>query len=252
MNTHAAIVSRVSAAALADIEGLNPDTAGFCRPDCCGDLPADLKGSFKDVKLHMFLGSAIPAAKWDRITATVPGAATLSAKVKADKGCTSTVYYTPTADEAAPPLLSFRPTAEAVEIMEYSGVPAGDLPQEAKGTIAVERPHDRYVFVCAHRERDDRCGYCGPILVDLMKARLAHKYKDAPVHVFPCSHVGGHVYAGNVIVYSRYGGRCFGRITPEQVDSLVDYIAIHKDARVPKQLQDFLRGNSGPAIPQDA
>jgi hypothetical protein len=109
--------------------------------------------------------------------------------------------------------------------------------------------------VCSHRERDERCGYCGPVLVDMMRKAVAAKARTAaaaaPVHIFPCSHIGGHAYAGNVVVYSKHGGRCFGRITPAHVDDLVDYVAVHKDAKVPVALRPHLRGTIGPTLPDE-
>ena len=78
------------------------------------------------------------------------------------------------------------------------------------------------IFVCAHKVRDGRCGYCGPAIIDLINQELVKKGGEGKVEVFPCSHVGGHAYAGNVLVYGSKGGVCYGCFCPSDVEALVD------------------------------
>lgn len=59
-----------------------------------------------------------------------------------------------------------------------------------------------YVFVCAHNNRDRRCGVCGPALIEKFKEEIESRDLDKPIVVNTCSHVGGHKYAGNVIIFS--------------------------------------------------
>lgn len=59
-----------------------------------------------------------------------------------------------------------------------------------------------YVFVCAHNNRDRRCGVCGPVLIEKFKEDIESKGLQNQVVVTACSHVGGHKYAGNVIIFS--------------------------------------------------
>lgn len=66
------------------------------------------------------------------------------------------------------------------------------------GTITENSNH--FIFVCSHESMDKRCGYCGPRLVNAFKKRVAH-YNLSNVKVVKTSHVGGHKFAGNVIVY---------------------------------------------------
>lgn len=50
--------------------------------------------------------------------------------------------------------------------------------------------------------RDIKCAACGPKLIDWLKeAAGEQKLGDKDVRVWPCSHVGGHRYAGNALVY---------------------------------------------------
>lgn len=58
-----------------------------------------------------------------------------------------------------------------------------------------------YVFVCSHGSRDRRCGVCGPPLVSKFREELEFYGLQGKVSVSPCSHIGGHKYAGNVIIY---------------------------------------------------
>lgn len=59
-----------------------------------------------------------------------------------------------------------------------------------------------HVFVCAHGSRDRRCGVCGPVLIEKLKEEIESRGLKNQVFVNACSHIGGHKYAGNVIIYS--------------------------------------------------
>lgn len=59
-----------------------------------------------------------------------------------------------------------------------------------------------HVFVCAHGSRDKRCGVCGPVLIEKLKEGIESRGLNGKVFVSACSHVGGHKYAGNLIIYS--------------------------------------------------
>lgn len=59
-----------------------------------------------------------------------------------------------------------------------------------------------HVFVCAHGSRDMRCGVCGPALIEKFNDEIEVRGLKDQVSVTACSHVGGHKYAGNLIIYS--------------------------------------------------
>lgn len=42
------------------------------------------------------------------------------------------------------------------------------------------------------------------------------------VAVLGCSHVGGHKFAGNVIVYGPQGGHWYGRVKPCHAEQIVE------------------------------
>ncbi|XP_010251074.1 PREDICTED: uncharacterized protein LOC104593090 isoform X2 [Nelumbo nucifera] len=84
-----------------------------------------------------------------------------------------------------------------------------------------------HVFVCCHGSRDRRCGVCGPVLVDKFKEEIELRGLKDQVFVSPCSHVGGHKYAGNLIIFSqdsegKVSGHWYGYVTPDDVPTLLD------------------------------
>ncbi|KAL6497556.1 hypothetical protein OROHE_027185 [Orobanche hederae] len=84
-----------------------------------------------------------------------------------------------------------------------------------------------YVFVCAHNLRDRRCGVCGPILIEKFEEEIGSKDLKNQVFVTACSHIGGHKYAGNVIIFSadtdgKIAGNWYGYVTPSDVRELLD------------------------------
>lgn len=69
-------------------------------------------------------------------------------------------------------------------------------------SVAPEVLTGSHVFVCAHGSRDKRCGVCGPALIEKFKEEIELRGIKDEVFVSPCSHIGGHKYAGNLIIYS--------------------------------------------------
>nr|POF22849.1 oligopeptide transporter 5 [Quercus suber] len=90
-----------------------------------------------------------------------------------------------------------------------------------------ERLKGSYVFVCCHRSRDRRCGVCGLALISRFKEEIELHGLQSTVSVSPCSHLGGHKYAGNVIVFGskingEVTGHWYGYVTPEDVQVLLE------------------------------
>nr|GEZ08318.1 altered inheritance of mitochondria protein 32-like [Tanacetum cinerariifolium] len=82
-----------------------------------------------------------------------------------------------------------------------------------------------HVFVCSHSSRDKMCGYCEPILIKKFKEEAELRGLEN-VSVTAFSNVGGHKYAGNLIIYSvrdaKVSGHWFGYVTPSDVPELLD------------------------------
>lgn len=79
-------------------------------------------------------------------------------------------------------------------------------------------------MVCAHQNKDKRCGYCGPIIADKIEEIVKEKSEQLNYEyvVTRVSHIGGHKYAANVIFYPQ--GDWYGYIKPEDVSSLIDTV----------------------------
>ena len=65
-------------------------------------------------------------------------------------------------------------------------------------TLYTDIEHPK-VFICGHNSRDVRCGVLGPILQEEFRRHCRSEVTDISVDL--CSHVGGHAFAGNVIIY---------------------------------------------------
>jgi len=102
------------------------------------------------------------------------------------------------------------------------------------------------VLICGHGGRDERCGIMGPLL----RSEFQEKLQKRGIHVTPqapeeqlkdqdiksarvglISHIGGHKYAGNVIIYIPPSlkdnalagtGIWYGRVAPEHVEGIID------------------------------
>ncbi|CAN6464426.1 unnamed protein product [Victoria cruziana] len=84
-----------------------------------------------------------------------------------------------------------------------------------------------YVFVCAHGSRDRRCGVCGPPLIKKFKDEIEAHGLKGQISVSPCSHIGGHKYAGNVIIFGAsvggvITGHWYGYVTLDDVSLLLN------------------------------
>lgn len=77
-----------------------------------------------------------------------------------------------------------------------------------------------HVTACTHMARDERCGRCGPLLVEAFREAAEERgYDDVTVH--GSTHVGGHRFAGNVLVYP--GGVWYGYVQPEDVGTILEH-----------------------------
>ena len=138
------------------------------------------------------------------------------------------------------------------------------LPEEAKQNltrtpkletdgnfVSVSTIHHPVIFICGHHSRDSRCGIMGPLLAYEFQRQLRavglvstqNRSKDSharAVAVELVSHLGGHKWAGNVIVYLPAGrklhwnssgldvlpmeqayGIWYGRVEPRHVEGII-------------------------------
>ncbi|XP_009788686.1 uncharacterized protein [Nicotiana sylvestris] len=84
-----------------------------------------------------------------------------------------------------------------------------------------------YIFVCCHGSRDRRCGVCGPAIVSRLREEIEKHDLQGKISVSPCSHIGGHKFAGNVIIFGpntnkEISGHWYGYVTPDDVPQLLE------------------------------
>jgi hypothetical protein len=106
------------------------------------------------------------------------------------------------------------------------------------GALTYEPIQQQYVFVCSHGWRDIRCGECGPPLLEAFTSALTDYDLTDKVAVRGSSHVGGHKYAGNVLIYP--GGDWYGYVSPAEVPRLVE-----QHLKQDKIVTDLWRGRMG-------
>lgn len=92
-------------------------------------------------------------------------------------------------------------------------------------------PHDYIILLCSHRTRDARCGVSAPLLKRELERHLRPLglYRDQDderpggVGIHFVSHVGGHKFSANVMVYRRVEGQMIwlARIRPEHCEGIV-------------------------------
>jgi hypothetical protein len=102
------------------------------------------------------------------------------------------------------------------------------------------------VLICGHGGRDERCGIMGPLLRSEFEEKLQRKgiclapqtpekhpedQSARSARVGLISHIGGHKYAGNVIIYLPPSlkdnalagtGVWYGRVAPDHVEGIID------------------------------
>lgn len=126
---------------------------------------------------------------------------------------------------------------------------------------------DILVLICGHGGRDDRCGKLGPILGAEFEDKLQRQnisiLHEAPeveavkrknsntptARVGMISHIGGHKWAGNVIVYIPPSflrnplagkGIWYGRVAPEHVEGIVSKTIVEGQV-----IKELFRGGIG-------
>jgi len=112
--------------------------------------------------------------------------------------------------------------AEIEDFMSHLKSP--NLPSFDFLTITPLPPRTVHIYVCTHNSRDRRCGVVGPLVIRRMRECLASfPPRGLRVEVFGCSHVGGHKFAGNMVIYRPEWrqGVWYGRIAPDDVEGVL-------------------------------
>ncbi|PYI07568.1 hypothetical protein BO78DRAFT_417687 [Aspergillus sclerotiicarbonarius CBS 121057] len=109
-----------------------------------------------------------------------------------------------------------------------------DIPANPESKLS-PRPcqYDYVVLLCSHRRRDARCGITAPLIKKELERHLRPLglYRDANderpggVGIFFVSHVGGHKFSANVLIYRKEQEQMIwlARIKPEHCEGVVKY-----------------------------
>lgn len=91
------------------------------------------------------------------------------------------------------------------------------------------------VLICGHEQRDKRCGIMGKLIHDEFINVLKHENLTNNIDLGYVSHVGGHVYAGNVVILKPDGTVIwYGLVKPQHVQGIVEKSI--KDNQIIEQL----------------
>jgi len=134
--------------------------------------------------------------------------------------------------------------------VKYIGIKEEDIPifvedQLVKGKVSTRLKSiplgGRYhVLVCTHASRDKRCGRSGPQVLSALKDLMKEKgIGEDKVFVDGSSHVGGHKYAGVVVVFPP--GDYYGYVGARNAEQV---IAAYLDPKRPRANQ-LWRGRMG-------
>ncbi len=113
-------------------------------------------------------------------------------------------------------------------------------------------PHNYLILLCSQRSRDKRCGQSAPLLRREFERHLRplglyrdlHDERPGGVGIYFISHVGGHKYAANVMIYRKHAvsgsgapedgvqigeaGQCIwlARVRPEDCEGIVKFTVL--------------------------
>ncbi|KAI0071666.1 hypothetical protein K474DRAFT_581457 [Panus rudis PR-1116 ss-1] len=127
---------------------------------------------------------------------------------------------------------------EVNEILHRHATPSSEQPFKHDGI--------RHLYVCTHAERDCRCGETGGQVYDALRSEVARRGLANQIKVGAVAHVGGHKYAGNLLVYPD--GEWLGQLHAEHVSGILDALMerqIQVDLASSPLCPPFWRGRMG-------
>lgn len=109
------------------------------------------------------------------------------------------------------------------------GAPVSEMSRQLEdtgsGAAVSPVPWRKLILVCTHGNRDKRCGRAGPQVVTALQKELlelADEEERDSFRVCGSSHVGGHKFAGTLLVYPE--ADWFGRVSKSSAKALLQHI----------------------------
>jgi (2Fe-2S) ferredoxin len=144
------------------------------------------------------------------------------------------------------------PAFTFVDSVKYADVPGvvaryidHPIDQAGKGNITPStttglstRPCelDYVILLCSHRYRDARCGITAPLIKRELERHLrplgldrdSDDSRPGGVGIFYVSHVGGHKFSANVLVYRKKDQQMIwlARVRPEHCEGIIKYTVL--------------------------
>ena len=122
--------------------------------------------------------------------------------------------------------------------LNADSIPISNIP----GFTTRPCPHKYLILMCSQRTRDARCGQSAPLLRREFERQLRplglyrdlHDERPGGVGIYFISHVGGHKFSANVMVYRRAEGanaeasQCIwlARVRPEDCEGIVKFTVL--------------------------
>lgn len=175
------------------------------------NIPERLAGSAPSHRLYVFLNhDASPQTFPPKLMTAAQRALLLQIN---KEGGLSNLAWSPEHSGDAPAAIAFSPYGRLdlpeVNVANIAGI-VPTLLAHAKGEVPVSKSHlDKiWLYVCTHGARDCRCGDRGGAVVQALRDELKSRpAKDqARVQISEVGHVGGHVFAANLLCYTSHGG----------------------------------------------
>lgn len=98
-------------------------------------------------------------------------------------------------------------------------------------------PRDYIVLLCSHKTRDARCGISAPLIKRELERHLRplgllrdeDDERPGGVGIFFVSHVGGHKFAANMLIYRKEDEQLIwlARIRPEHCEGIVKHTIVN-------------------------
>ncbi|KAF8915739.1 Sucrase/ferredoxin-like-domain-containing protein [Mucidula mucida] len=107
---------------------------------------------------------------------------------------------------------------------------------------------DVYIYVCTHGARDCRCGTTGVDTARALREEIAARGAAASrLKVAEVAHVGGHVYAANVLIYPY--GDWLGYVTPKDAPTIVEKLLQATPPRIVSNTSEHTLSREPPFLP---